>query len=44
MVATVKYKMYVRNLDLNISMTAIDKKFDEVLIKKTYHSELDYNA
>jgi len=29
----VSYKMYVRNLDLNISMTAIDKNFDNTLMK-----------
>mgnify|MGYP001082635638 CR=1 FL=1 len=35
----VNYKMYVRNLSLNISMTAIDKKFDEILIKNNAYTK-----
>ena len=31
--SNVNYRMYVRNLNLNIAMTAIDKKLDKVLIK-----------
>ena len=36
----VNYKMYVRNLSLNVAMTAIDKKFDQILIKnKAYEKK-----
>ena len=34
------YKMYVRNLQLNVAMTSIDKKFDNILYKnKAYKKE-----
>ena len=37
----VNYKMYVRNLKSKISMTAIDKKFDQILItQKAYEKKI----
>ena len=37
--SNVNYKMYVRNLNLNVSMTAIDKNFDNVLVKKNAYEK-----
>ena len=38
------YKMYVRELNKNISMTAIDKKFDKVLINKKAYIKKTLNG
>ena len=38
------YKMYVRDLNLNISMTAIDKKFDEILVKNKAYEKTIING
>ena len=35
--------MYVRNLSLNVAMTGIDKKFDQILNKKkAYEKKIKY--
>lgn len=39
-----KYKMYVRDLNLNVSTTVIDKKFDEVLIKNKAYKKQTING
>jgi len=40
----VNYKMFVRNLNLNILKTIIDKEFDNVLIKKHAYERKNING
>ena len=42
--SNVNYRMYVRNLNLNIAMTAIDKKLDKVLIKNQAYEKKIVNG